>query len=344
MHMYTRLIFARVVQLFLVTLCCVFTVMLSLLGFEQVMTMPESIPMGLFGFMLLYEWVHILCWVLPVTTYIALVLWCAQAAESQLLYRLFHAGWSRLSIYGVLLSFLLPWMVIEVALNVHYLPYARSQQRWLLEEAYQTDATLHFEGDRFHRLKLAGETWMIFFDQGEPHSLYAFHTQEDALTVIVSDQVATDPKSRQLVLRQGQRVHWSKNEAWPLSIWTYEEYGLTLPVLALSKDTDLSNYTAQVWDQPEANYRLEAYNRLGRILMMVILTWVPLLLVDGTEQRQKVQVFQRGLCWYVWYWILFILCRWALALDQYQHLGWALLPHGLMGASLLAYYYQRVRV
>lgn len=345
MHIYTGVIIDHLGRLFALVLSCSILLMMMLLGVDQLVSMPEAVSMYLVMTFLAYELVHIACWVFPVAIYISLVVWAMYASENQFIYRLFHAGWSRLRIYRAQMVWIIPIIILSVVFNLYYLPIARVHQKLLLGTAYQADATLHLERDRFHRISLAGEPWMIFTQtKDKKQEIYAFKDDSDkSVNVLYSSDIGTDTSLSQLVLKTGDRVNIDPNAQWPIITWSYERYGLALPALQLFNMDERANYEVDIWDTPDMDHRLESYNRVGRILMGLILTFVPLLLVHGTEVRARSTFIQIALLWYVIYWVVFITCRWLLLWDQYQHVEMILAPHIIMCVLLLMYYFLRVR-
>lgn len=344
MHIYTEVIIDHLGRLFLVVLSCSILLMMMLLGLDQLASMPEAIPVALLAKFLGYELVHISCWVFPIAIYLALVIWAMHASENQFIYRLFHAGWNRRRIYRAQLVWIFPIVVLSILFNLYYLPVARVQQKLLLGTAYQADATLHLERDRFHRISLAGEPWIIFSDNhNKNQEIYAFKEGEEQLIdVMYSSDIGTDKAQKQLVLKSGTRVSIDPSASFPISLWSYEKYGLALPALQLFKAEEIANYEIMIWNTADMDHRLEAYNRVGRIFMGLILSFVPLLLVKGMESRGRNHLIKVALLWYVLYWVVFILCRWILMLDQYQHLYTIFVPHVIMSGLLVGYYYRWV--
>lgn len=341
MYIYTGVIIDHVGRLFMVVLSCVVLLMMLLLGVDQLVSMPDAIPFSLLMMYLGYELVHVACWVFPVAIYVALVLWAMYATESHFIYRLFHAGWSRRRIYGSQMVWIVPIFFLSVLFNLYYLPIARVQQKLLLGAAYQADATLHLEMNRFHRVNLAGEPWMIYSQsKSKQQEIYAFKDEGvQAINLVYSPNIGTDVDNKQLVLHAGHRVNIDPDAFWPITLWSYERYGLGLPTLQLFNSNDRANYEIMIWDHADMDHRLEAYNRVGRVLMGLVLTFIPLLLVKGAEDRSKSRLLHFSFVLYVMYWIVFILCRWVLMLDGYQHLYLILTPHAIMSVVLVAFYF-----
>lgn len=345
MLIYNRVVVEHVGYLFAVCLAFISCLMLMVMGVEQFSALPQGMSLLIVLEYVLLECVHVACWVFPTALYVALTLWAMMAMESQLIYRLFHAGWNRYKIYCVQALWIMPVFVLSIVLNFYYLPIARIAQKLLLHNVYQKDVMSYLNGDRFHTLTLGDDKWVIYFSKKhKKNQLYAFKkSTHDAFSVMYAPETYTDKKQQQLVLSEGTRLDVKQDVRWPMELWTFKQYAFNLPVPQFIGDNDRANYKVDIFHMRDMNHFLEIYSRCGRVMMLLILSFVPLLLIEVVTSRKHVYIIQRALIWYVLYWMVFVLCRWILMWDNFQHISLVAMPHIIMLMALYIYYMKYVR-
>ena len=345
MHIYNRVIVEHIGHLFFICLGVISLLMLMILSVDQLSTLPDNIAMYYIMEYVMLECVHIACWVFPIALYVAMVLWAMMATENQLIYRLFHAGWSRIGMYGAMSLWIVPVCILSIVLNFYYLPIARVAQKILLQNIYQHDVSVYLENNRFHKLSLGDEKWVIYFSRVQKkNKIYAFKKYPNRdFSVMYAPSTHTNADKGELELEGGVRVDFKAQARWPIEIWKFAQYALYLSPPQLIHDNEQANYSIKVWDTPDMDHVLEYYNRMGRVLMLVILSFVPLLLVEGVSIRKRLFIVHQALAWYAIYWMLFILCRWFLMWDNFTHINLIFVPHIIMVLLILIYYWFFVR-
>lgn len=331
MQIYTRVLLKEITSRFLFVFAITLFLMLTLLlGLGRSLAIVDALPWSFLMHFMAYEMMHALCWTLPCALYVSLLLWTADAIESQLIYRLFHSGWTIARIYRVQCWSILPLLVLACLINALGLPWARIQQRLLLESAYRQDVHAGLSSNRFHSISLGGEPWVLYLDRqhGRSH-VVGFQSEGEKWRVVSAQEVSAKAQDGRIHLREGQRVDFHPGRTYPLIVVDFKDYALSIPGLQELMEHELPDYQVDVWDRPTQAARFEAYNRFSRMAMLGVLSIFPARMMVGSSIH-KMRFFLQGLSLYMLYWFFFLLGRWILIWDQFQHLSWLLFPHACM--------------
>jgi hypothetical protein len=189
------------------------------------------------------------------------------------------------------------------------------------------------------------DSFLFFFiKKNNDTGVYGFRQSKDQdFLVMYAPYFHTNSDNIELALEQSTLVDFKENDNWPVKVWQFEQIAYHLAPPVLIKDHERSHYDIDIWQTTGMDYMLECYNRMGRVMMLLVLSFVPLLLVEAVSLRKRMFILVKALAWYVLFWFVFILSRWVLMWDQFSHVAWIFFPHLLMLTLIGGYYWFLVR-